>query len=565
MLRRSILGLLWTALAAMGQPSGTAVIAGSVVDGLSGDPVAKAVVTVTWHGTPRSWATARTDGSGHFRFEGLPPGAYDLRAAKNGGVAVYGANTTRETGETITLGDGETRANLKLRFLHYASISGHVFDSEGEPVIGAQVQLLRATRNFGRRMLVNGGPQAQTDDRGEYRMPSIQPGQYYLSAAPGFAPSPLVGTDTASAPKMMMPQFYGGARDSKDAALIAIKENDVMRGVDFRLVSESAIRIHGSVSGVPEHPAPENPPESAGRFRAGRRADQLFVQINISDVSTEPRSSMGFSAAPPDYTFTTGWLAPGEYRIGATVEVDGKTYYATQTVDARNGAADITLALAPAGDLKGRLQVDGKLDQKTAFTINLSQNGAGPMAYGFGRTAAQAGEDGRFTLARIGPGEWNLDVTPMPRGAFLKSVRYGDQEVRFSPFEIKSDSDASIEIVVSMHAAKIHGEVDAGSGDPARAAILLAPVGPYHDLARFYYGILADDHGKFRMIGIAPGKYKVYAVEKMAVAGFRTPEASDQVIALFADFVQEIDLAEDADLEIHPKLIPMERAREILP
>ncbi|HML16515.1 MAG TPA: carboxypeptidase-like regulatory domain-containing protein, partial [Bryobacteraceae bacterium] len=166
------------------QPAGGGVISGTVVDSASGDPVRKAIVTVTWQGTPRSWATAATDGSGNFRFEGLPAGKYDLRARKAGiGEAAYGANSARELGELITLGDGETLSGLKLRILHSASISGRVFDPEGDPVVGANVALLRPGRNFGVRILAN-DRQTSTDDRGEYRFAGIDPGEYYARAMP---------------------------------------------------------------------------------------------------------------------------------------------------------------------------------------------------------------------------------------------------------------------------------------------------------------------------------------------------------------------------------------------
>src|SRR5579871_5976834 len=124
---RVLLAGLCLLVTGVAQPSGRGVIAGTVVESTSGEPVRKAIVTVTWHGTPRSWATTRTDSSGRFRFEGLPAGTYDLRAAKQGlGAAVYGANSAREIGDTLTLADGESSLGLKLRFVHSATITGHV-------------------------------------------------------------------------------------------------------------------------------------------------------------------------------------------------------------------------------------------------------------------------------------------------------------------------------------------------------------------------------------------------------------------------------------------------------
>src|SRR5713101_6990132 len=94
---------------AWAQPAGKGVISGSVVEGENNDPIRKAVVTLTLQGTPRRWATERTDSSGRFQFEGLPAGKYDLRAAKaNEGMAIYGADSVRELSDLITLADGQT-------------------------------------------------------------------------------------------------------------------------------------------------------------------------------------------------------------------------------------------------------------------------------------------------------------------------------------------------------------------------------------------------------------------------------------------------------------------------
>ena len=159
-----------SSIAAFAQPLGKGLISGTVVDGESGDAIRKAVVTLSLPGTPRRWATTRTDGSGRFQFDGLPAGKYDLRATKaSEGTAIYGANHLRELGDTITLGDGETRGNLTLRFLHSASISGHVYDSDGDPVADVTVNLLRQGRNLGAPILTNYRT-ASTDDRGEYRI-----------------------------------------------------------------------------------------------------------------------------------------------------------------------------------------------------------------------------------------------------------------------------------------------------------------------------------------------------------------------------------------------------------
>ena len=176
-----------------------------------------------------------------------------------------------------------------------------------------------------------------------------------------------------------------------------------------------------------------------------------------------------------------------------------------------------------------------------------------------GNISAQVGADGHFTLEQIPPGEWQLVVNPVPPG-FLKSEQFGDKDVLLKTFQVGSGNDTPLNIVVSMRTATIQGEVDAGSADSKRAGIMLAPVGQYHTFARFYYGTPTDANGKFKLNGIAPGKYKIFALEKMAAADFRTPEAADQLDELG----EIIDLAEGATVEAHPQLIPAERAAKAL-
>ena len=542
------------------------MISGTVVDGESGDAVRKAVVTLSLPGPPRRWATTRTDGSGRFQFDGLPAGKYDLRATKaSEGTAIYGANHLRELGDTITLDDGETRANIMLRFLHSASISGHVYDSDGEPVADVAVDLLRQGRNLGAPILTN-YRNATTDDRGEYRISSIDPGQYYLHTAPSRL-GRFGGPDTGSEP-ILVDQFYGGARDSKDAAPIHVGGGESLAGLDFRLIAEPAVEVRGQILGVPADNAPESPPveaEPGGFFMS--RGPAIRVTVTPADAGSlngQGRWTQSVTAQDPEHHFQMPALPAGRYRIEAVLQAGNKTYGASQVLDLHANSGEIALTLAPAVDLVGTLRVEGQAPPVEAGVVRL--NGAAAARQGglrvqlarpgSGRNSVTAnmGADGKFSLPQIVSGDWQLSVTPVPPG-FLKSARLGDKDVRFSTFEIGSNTETPLNIVVSMNTATVEGEIDT-EGDSKRAGVVIAPVGPYHNLARYYYGTTANDKGKFHISGIAPGKYKIFAVEKMAPASFRTPEAADQLDELG----QVIDLSEGATLEAHPKLIPVDRA-----
>jgi hypothetical protein len=83
-------------------------------------------------------------------------------------------------------------------------------------------------------------------------------------------------------------------------------------------------------------------------------------------------------------------------------------------------------------------------------------------------------------------------------------------------------------------------------------------------LARFYYSVLADDNGKFKVNGVAPGKYKIFALEKIATASFRNVESAELLEGALKDQAEELDVTEGAKVESHPKLVPEDKAKEIL-
>ncbi|MGP0072287.1 MAG: collagen binding domain-containing protein [Bryobacteraceae bacterium] len=565
----TVFGVAVLLTAASAQPLGKGAISGTVVETEGGEAVRKAVVTLTLEGSPPRWATARTDADGHFQFDGLPAGKYDLRATKaNEGTAIYGAKSVRELGDAITLGDGETRSGVTLRFFRAASIAGRVLDSDGEPVANAQVSLLQQGRSLGAPMVVNYRG-TNTNDHGEYRFANVDPGRYYLRVMPGA--SGWFGGTPASQRPILVNQFYGGARDYKDSSLVHVSGGDNLTGFDFHLVYEPSVTIRGQVLGVPEEAGtPQTAPLRGGGFTirsgtfitsAGGGDSPVQVMISRADAG-EPNFSAGTIAQGPEHRFEMPGMAAGRYRFEAVVQSGGKTYGASEVVDLQPGSGDIVLTLGPGMEIRGTLRVEGQASRAEepaagrpgGIQVELHRPGA------FGNNlVAEIGADGHFTFSQVFPGEWELVVTPVPQ-SYLKSARLGDKDVRFTTFEIGSNNNATFNIVVSMRTATVEGTIDAGSSEAPRAGIVLAPVGQYHTFTRFYYGAEADADGKFHIDGIAPGKYKIFALEKTEADNFRNPEAVDQLDELG----ETIDLAEGATLQTHPKLIPVDRAVKAL-
>jgi len=159
-------------------PPGKGVLAGTITTA-SGQPAAGARVML--NGGDGPGRTTMTDASGQFVFEGLRTGRYYLNVTKPGFMSLsYGQRRASSPGTAIPLDDGQRRV-IEMQLPRAAVITGMILDERGEPSINTQVRGMRYA-------LMNGRRRAQqvandmTDDRGIYRLHSLQPGEYAVCA-----------------------------------------------------------------------------------------------------------------------------------------------------------------------------------------------------------------------------------------------------------------------------------------------------------------------------------------------------------------------------------------------
>jgi large repetitive protein len=84
--------------------------------------------------------TMRTNVSGEFGFFDLQPGTYMVRARADN-------FNTRSGAPSAAITNGERIENVKLELTSLGTISGNVLDENGEPVVGARVEVLAGLLN----------------------------------------------------------------------------------------------------------------------------------------------------------------------------------------------------------------------------------------------------------------------------------------------------------------------------------------------------------------------------------------------------------------------------------
>lgn len=286
--------------------TGTGVVRGRVVDGVTGAAVARA--RVTCQGGKRS--SMMTDGSGVFTFTELPMGPVMISVDKATYLSTRfpsPGRTFRSNARPVILADGQVMENVTIPIFHGASISGRVIDANGDLLDNAQVSVLRipAAGRLGRPTQRGG---TSTDDRGEFRLGRLDEGTYIVQVTPRRQPSPgdmmIPGATPAPPSPEPLPTYYPGALALEQAQPITLQKGQSVTDIDV-VLSEG---IPGIVNGVVTVAGGAPPGESNS-------------YVNVRRIMSESMGYDSFSngtGVRPDGTFRLV-LAPGEYQLEARV------------------------------------------------------------------------------------------------------------------------------------------------------------------------------------------------------------------------------------------------------
>src|SRR5688572_17988693 len=227
-----------------GKPqTGTARLAGRVLDGQTSLPLRRAQVTMTTtEGTPPQRRMTTTDTEGRYSFDKMPAGRFTVSASKTGFVGLqYGQRRPAEAGTPVTVIDGQLVDKIDFSLPRGSVIVARVTDEFGEPVAGVTVQVQRYQYGpDGQRRLT--GAQtgnaalglAGTDDRGEMRVFGLMPGEYVVQASMRSLGSPT-GSNLGDSAEGYLPTFYPGTVSADQADIISIGIGEE-RSIQFAIV-----------------------------------------------------------------------------------------------------------------------------------------------------------------------------------------------------------------------------------------------------------------------------------------------------------------------------------------
>src|SRR5262249_17186512 len=194
---------------------------------------------------------------------------------------------------------------------------------------------------------------SQTDDRGEFRLYGLEPGEYYVSALdPAFR--------TISSPRGVLhysPTYYPGTPFADQAKAIAIAATGNAPRVEFRIRLVPPARVSGQLVSY------DGKPMLSGAVIMSPLGGQGVPMVPPEDITILP-----------DGRFQFGAVVPGRYQIRARGQSDpaGAALFAVFPADVMGtDVQGISLTLRPGALVDGRLTIEAKRATKPPMLSTL--------------------------------------------------------------------------------------------------------------------------------------------------------------------------------------------------
>jgi hypothetical protein len=387
--------------------------------------------------------SAQTAADGEFQFEDVEPGRYVLVAEGAGFMPTeYGAEGMEQSGATIELKPGQHRKGIVLTLAPKRAVCGKVTDEHGNPLPKAEVY---AFRHFKGSMWLAGGTYTTTDDEGAYRLPDLEPGEYFLEA----------GMSTWFIGSKNLTQIEAESLANAEAVEVGRDDGAGCRE-NIRMgprLGYRGFKIRGKIAEDPS--------------LTGKELVLSLLEVNQTGETRVTR------VVPPTETFNPGlsfelWPVPaGHYRLilsngrfPANGHVGQPAFTILSSQEISGGSVDvdgITVAPDPLASLSGQVKLEGitfaaacPTREKTHLRIQKEDDGQFQNV--------EVATDGTFSFAHLALGTYTVSLYPFLRGSvYVKTMLLDGQPVDEQRIKVSSVTSHSLEVVLSGDAAHASG------------------------------------------------------------------------------------------------------------
>ena len=472
-------------------------LSGTVVDGASNRPLAAVEVHLQLHwvavGNP-----VMSDAQGRFAFTGLAAGEYILSVQGSFGTIIYGEAPDPGWVSDIQVGSKDQDKSVIFPVFPRASITGTIRDEFGDPMLGANVSVVRPGWRNGKPTVIS-VMQKNTDDRGRFRFGNLAPANYQVCVDQG-ATAPAAGPVDYAAHienRFYVRTCYPGS-DGPSARTFPLAPGDQAQ-IDLTPLIGSLATVSGHVRNAPA---------------------QTGFSVRLAPEGGGTSGTNRFGQADAQGNFSIPGVSPGRYRVVADVRsrqnMDSVEKHLTAAVSVDVGGGDVS-GLELALDTGGSLDVvfhgiaENQIDPtKVSAFLQGTESSLG----------APPEKEGAFHFADVPAGRYSV-LARTPPDACVESVKLGDREVRGAPIDISGGAALRVDVTVSKRCGSIRMRAVLDGEAVAGAKAVLLRSGTPKDPGEISEDFV-NDEGELSFDGLAPGRYLLWAWAvkgKGAIAG----------------------------------------------
>ncbi|MEP7362476.1 MAG: carboxypeptidase-like regulatory domain-containing protein [Acidobacteriota bacterium] len=477
---------------------GTASVEGTVTHRRTGEPVARAMVYLQKSDGSQGLSLA-AGADGKFVFENVAGGNYRVSADRRGFLrGEYGARKYGQRGGLIALTDGQEMKGADVKLDPQSVIAGRILDENGEPMEHVQVMALPRVLGGNLGQIGRSG-NAQTDDRGEFRIAALAPGKYYVQAMASRRGTMMQGrnmrrVDEGETETYAL-TYFPGTTEASAAQPLELGVGQEFLGLSLQVQKARVYKVSGRVQGV-----------EAGNLRVMASPKGRFG-FGGGNMSVGVRADGGFEL--------TG-LAPGSYTIMAARGGPGGGGAAKAVVEVGNADVEgVNLVFGATMTVQGTIKIEGTTSvSKSNLNVRLveSEGAMSPMG--------RAKEDGTFTIENVMPDQYRFTTVFLPQGLYLKSVRMSGQDVTGKVIDLTSGATGRFEVLLGSKPAAVSGMVGKATPESLPGTVILVAEGGFPlqmglgPMPGNQWEASVDQYGAFSIANVPPGDYRVYAFEE---------------------------------------------------
>jgi Polysaccharide lyase family 4, domain II len=493
-----------------------AALDGMVISAVDERAVAKVYVSLRSAEAPfAAKYTASSDVQGRFQFAEVLPGTYTLYAERRGFIGqAFGARRIAGKGAVLTIEPGSRTKDLVFKLVPQSVLTGKLTDEDGDPMENVSVVMLQWMYGRGKRSLRPIGGATLTDDRGEYRLSNVSPGQYYLAAHRGRSVAGMQMRSAGTPSDALKPEkdyhtmYYPGVLEYSAALPITVKPAADLRDISIQFRKTRVFSVHGQVVD-----------EATGRMIPGTVVALVPAKVDsVVSVSGLGSTRLG------DGRFEITGVIPGSYHIMAQVTQSGHISYSRQPVDViGDDVSGVVVRIPRSIELRGQVRIaeEDRQAAKDAAVLEFSKLRISLVPVDgimVGNVAkAEVARDGSFVIASVTPDKLRVSVSGLPSGWYVQAFVIDGRQHRDGVIDLKGQG-GPVELVMSSRCSEITGSVvDEGNGKSGSGieVTLIPEDAEKQGQFELFRMTSTDKTGAFHLENIVPGIYKMFAWEEL--------------------------------------------------